>query len=324
MKRSDVPKLISEIQAGNETAFNTLYQEFHTAFFYMALKLTNNEADAQDAVQETFISIQKNIGALKNPNVAIVWMKQILINRCKNLFRKNRNVIMDEGTLAGLNIAEERMDYIPAEQMRQKSDEEVVLRLLANVPYIYREPLILKYYDGAKMSEIATILSIPEGTVKSRLRTGKQLLREQINYYESQTNERVPFHMFPVGLLLLLGFYKDASQASTFSSHGTLIMKVTCAILLTTGGAVLVSGILSDRQNQNAVQNVEEISELTERDAYFILRKKAHCKDELELMDSSQLSQLTPYVTLLQERAGVYYDLLCQDGWMEAYEHMLK
>lgn len=323
MKRNDVPQLIREIQAGNEAAFNTLYQEFHNAFFYMALKLTNNEADAQDVVQETFISIQKNIGSLKNPGVAIVWMKQILINRCKNLFRKNRDVIMDEGTLAGLNIVEERMDYIPVEQMRQKSDEEIVLRLLANIPYIYREPLVLKYYDGAKMSEIATILSIPEGTVKSRLRTGKQLLREQIHHYERQTNERVPYHVFPVGLVLFLQFRKEAPKSSRFSTKGVAAAKLAGCILLAGGGVNVVSQILDNTTKQNDIQ-VEETAEITEKDAYFILRKKAHCKDELEQMDSTQLQELTPYVNLLKEKQGAYYELLKEDDWLDTYDRLMK
>lgn len=324
MKRSDVPKLVREIQSGNEAAFNTLYQEFHTAFFYMALKLTNNEADAQDAVQETFISIQKNIGSLKNPSVAIVWMKQILVNRCKNLFRKNRDVVMDDHTLAGLNIAEERKEYMPIEQMRQKSDEEVVLRLLGNVPYIYREPLILKYYDGAKMSEIAAILRIPEGTVKSRLRTGKQLLREQINYYESQTNERVPYHMFPLGLVLLFQFRKSPPKLSSFSNKGLLAVKLVCISLLAVGGVGALRYFFDHGQQPNGIQNSENNADLTERDAYFILRKKAHCQDELEMMNSSQLAELAPYVTLLKENEGVYYKLLCRDGWMAAYEQAMK
>lgn len=324
MKQSDVPKLIREIQGGNEAAFNTLYQEFHHAFFYMALKLTNNEADAHDVVQETFISIQKNIRSLKNPSVAIVWMKQILINRCKNLFRKNRDMIMDDSTMAGLNIAEERMDYIPAEQMRQKSDEEVVLRLLANIPYIYREPLILKYYDGAKMSEIAKILSIPEGTVKSRLRTGKQLLREQVHHYESRTNERVPYHVFPLGWVLFFLFRKHAPRPLKFSSQGMLAVKVAGAIVAAGCATGVVSQLLDDGQKQNTIQVEEESTAFSEKDAYFILRKKAHCKDELEQMNSSQLQELSPYVNLLEERQGVYYELLKDDGWLEAYKSMIE
>jgi len=331
MNRNELPKLIIEIQSGNQDAFAQLYHEFYTSFFYMALKLTNNEADAHDAVQDTFISIQKNINSLKNADVAIVWMKQILFNRCKNMFRKNRGIYMDEGALAAMDLADEHEDSIPYEVIRKQSDREVVLGLLANIPYIYRVVLILKYYDDAKMSEIAKVLDIPEGTVKSRLRTGKKLLKEQINLYEEHTNEKVPFHFIPVGLCLFMEFKRDAEKGTTRKEktmrafHGITFKMALCAVLAIVCGASAVTfGYLTrDKRNTSGLSDLRETG-LSDQEVYFYLRKEAHCDEDLNAMSKEELAKLHPYVEQLKTNKGPFYKLLWQEGWLSAYETLNK
>lgn len=330
MKRKDLPKLIKEIQAGNEEAFAELYHDFYTAFYYMALKLTQNEADAQDAVQDTFINIRKNIKHLKNPDVVIVWMKQILMNRCKNMFRKNREIYMEESALAALDIVDDYDDFSPSVVVAKNSESETILKLLANIPYIYREPLILKYYDDAKMSEIAKILKIPEGTVKSRLRTGKQLLRKQIRLYEAQNNEKLSFYCLPTGFLLLYCFRRTAPKPCEWNL-GKLSFYKRCASVHILGAGLLcftsllgVSAFSVYEWNNAAVIDEEYIQEIKDQEAYFIIRRKAHCQEELVLMSKEALIELLPYVEQLKSNDSPFYDLLCNDGWIQAYEEALR
>lgn len=329
MKRKDLPKIVQQIQAGNEEAFAQLYHDFYTAFYYMALRLTQNEADAQDAVQDTFINIRNNINGLKNPDVVIVWMKHILMNRCKNMFRKNREVCMDESALAALEIADQREDSLPSVVVCKKSTHEIVLKLLSNVPYIYREPLILKYYDDAKMSEIAKVLGIPEGTVKSRLRTGKKLLRKQIQLYEAQTNEKLPFYSLSTGLLLLFSFHRSAPKACEWSlgrfsyfkrSASAKLFSTASLCLLTVIG---ISTFSVNEWNKPVVLDEELPSEIKNQNAYFILRKKAHCTEEIKTLDQNALAELSPYVEQLRQSGSPFYDLLDKDGWIQAYEEAL-
>lgn len=330
MKRKDLPKLIKEIQAGNEEAFAELYHDFYTAFYYMALKLTQNEADAQDAVQDTFINIRKNIKHLKNPDVVIVWMKQILMNRCKNMFRKNREIYMEESALAALEIVDDHDDYSPSVVADKKNKAEIVLKLLANIPYIYREPLILKYYDDAKMSEIAEILGIPEGTVKSRLRSGKQLLRKQIRLYEAQNNEKLSFYCLPASLLLLYCFRRSAPKPCEWNLGKLSFYKrsasvqILSSVLLCFASLLGVSAFSVYKWNHAAVMDEEYRQGMKDQDTYFILRSKAHCQEELVLMTKDELNELLPYVEQLKENNSPFYDLLCNDGWIQAYEEALR
>ncbi len=331
MKRNELPHLIEEIQKGNDEAFAHLYHEFHTAFFYMAYKLTNNEADAHDAVQDTFIRIRDHIGELKNPNVAIVWMKKILFNRCKNMFRDNREIYVKDSVLSAMDVADEREDALPYESMRRKSDREVVLRLLAKIPYLYREPLILKYYDDAKMSEIAKVLGIPEGTVKSRLRTGKRLLKEQIAIYEADTMERVPYHVFPLGWILYFGFQKEAATflASNISYKGYLPKPIYSLMTCVAVGAsvAVVGGVCTQllQDDTQIVQSMEASSnDITDQEAYFHVRGIAHCDEDLRSLSEEDLYRLRPYVEQLKANKGAFYELLKQDNWLKTYEELVK
>jgi len=329
MKRKDLPKLIKEIQSGNEEAFERLYHDFYTAFYYMALKLTHNEADAQDAVQDTFINIKKNIGKLKNPEVVIVWMKQILMNRCKNMFRKNREIYMEESALAALEVVDHHEDSIPTEVMRKKNREEIFSSLLAKIPYIYREALILKYYDDAKMSEIAAILDIPEGTVKSRLRTGKQLLKQQIQLYEEANQDKLTFYSLPIGLLLFYYYHHAAPKPCEWnlgklsffkrSASGQLLLAVLLASTLCSVAAFTVY-----EWNKNYLLDEEVSAQLSDQDAYFIIRKKAHCKEDIDQLNAVQLRELLPYVEQLKQHGGPFYDLLCEDEWLIHFEQAIR
>ncbi len=330
MKRDDLPRLIEAIQGGNNEAFAQLYHEFHLAFFYMAYKLTNNEADAHDAVQDTFINIRKHIGDLKNPNVAIVWMKRILFNRCKNMFRKQRDIYVEESVLSAMEVADEREEAMPYEMIRRQSEREVVLRLLARIPYLYREPLILKYYDDAKMSEIARVLEIPEGTVKSRLRTGKKLLREQIAIYERDTQERVSFHVFPLGWCLYFCLHKEAAQFIGKQPHyQAYVSNHFFPIVL--GGmvsvCVVVAGAAWGQEMQNRAKMQESIHHLTgvsDQSAYFYLRRKAHCVKDLNALTAEELLALRPYVEQLKTSNGPFYALLEREGWVVVFEDLIK
>lgn len=328
MKRKDLPKLIKEIQAGNEEAFAELYHDFYTAFYYMALKLTQNEADAQDAVQDTFIKIRQNINHLKNPDVVIVWMKQILMNRCKNMFRKNREIYMEESALAALEIADHREDALPAVLVRKQSNSELLLKLLDNIPYIYRETLILKYYDDAKMSEIAEVLAIPEGTVKSRLRTGKQLLRKQIRLYEEKHREKLSFYCLPTGFILFYCFHRTAPKPCEWNLGKMAFFKRSASVKLLSAAVLGMSSVIGvsaySLYEWNKAVVLDYAQELNDQDAYFMIRKKAHCQAEIVLLSKEQLQELLPYVEQLKKNNSPFYDLLGNDGWLDAFESALR
>lgn len=330
MKSDELRILVEDLKEGKDDALAKIYEEFYTPFFYMAFNLCNNEADAQDALQDTFISIKEHINSLRNPDVFILWMKQILFNRCKNIFRKNRDVYMEEQTLTSLEVKEYKQEYTPELHMERMNNQSIVLSLLSTLPYMYREPLLLKYYDEATMEEIGKILKIPTGTVKSRLRTGKQLMRKAIKQYETSTNEKVPFHSLPVGVVCMLMFRKEKhlqhmSSGTHMAMMGSTTMNVVVAVALTCIGGVGVNALYHEYANQEKLKNeINKTVQLSNQRAYFILRDLAHCKAELKEMNNEELMALQPYVEQLEREKGAFYQLLLEDEWMDTFYALAK
>lgn len=335
MNRDELRKLAIDLKNNQEEAFIKLYQEFYRPFFFMALKLCNNEADAQDAVQDAFINIRNHANSLKNPELLIVWMKQILFNRCKNMFRKSRDLIMDNSTLDAINVLEHHEEYLPQEYIATQNNREILLKLLSNLPYIYREPLLLKYYDGAKMDEIGAILDIPTGTVKSRLRTGKAMLRKEVKRYEEINHDTLSFHMCPFGVFLYLCMKKENAlglhllNINKFSNsmggaYATFVKTITGISLLSIGGigtSLVMNQYQKSQENQmNQIQFEKEVKHITDQNIYFYIKKQAHCKDDVMKLNDNDFHALIPYVEQLKKQQGAFYQLLVKDGWIAKYE----
>ena len=75
--------------------------------------------------------------------------------------------------------------------------------------------------------------------------------------------------------------------------------------------------------NKPVVLDEELPSEIKNQNAYFILRKKAHCTEEIKTLDQNALAELSPYVEQLRQSGSPFYDLLYKDGWIQAYEEAL-
>ena len=88
-------RLVKEIQQGNETAFNELYERYHKLVYYVAFQMTNCEADAEEIKQEVFIKVIRHINDIKDAKSIKYWLTTITHNECKHLFRSNKDKGMD-------------------------------------------------------------------------------------------------------------------------------------------------------------------------------------------------------------------------------------
>ncbi len=138
-------------------------------YYRLAYSLTGNEADALDAISQTTLQVIEKIHTLRSKEAFVSWSKQILINVCREFWRKNPKTLPIEEALAaegacGLAIEEELM-------LRQ---------YICQLQEIHREVIHLRFYLDYEYKEIARILEIPEGTVKSRLNRALEILRQQM------------------------------------------------------------------------------------------------------------------------------------------------
>ena len=129
--------------------------------------LWKNYHDAEDAVAETMLRAYEKIHTLDDKEYFKFWIMQILVNNARMILRKNKRVVCTE-----------EMDRYMLGNSECISDVwETVLALEDEL----RTIVVLYYYQGFKISEIANVLDLPEGTIKSRLSRARKNLRELLN-----------------------------------------------------------------------------------------------------------------------------------------------
>ena len=128
------------------------------SFYKTAKAILKNEDDVEDAIQDALETAFKNINTLKEPKYFKTWMTRIIINKCYDILRKKSKIVPIESEVME-NNPDER-DYtgkVEMELILDKLDKDL------------KDIVILYYYNDFKQEEIAKILNIPKGTVKSRL-----------------------------------------------------------------------------------------------------------------------------------------------------------
>lgn len=139
---------------------------------YMYLK---DKSMAEDAFQEVFIKVYKNIDKLEDIEKEKSWLMTITVNTCKDILksawiRKMSFIGEREGEISA---TEENMET----KIIKKIEGESILKKVMSLPEQYKDVILLYYYEEFSTVEIADILKIPEGTVRSRLYRGRQTLK---------------------------------------------------------------------------------------------------------------------------------------------------
>lgn len=152
--------------------FERLVADCYDDVYRFALSLTHTEAEAVDLTQQTFLKFARKGGEIKNSSKTKSWLFSVLRNEFTDIKRKTTRFPTEE-------ITPTIQDENPSADA--KADGQMALAALRKIPLTFREPLALYYLQGYTYPEISNILSIPVGTVMSRLHRGKSLLRELLN-----------------------------------------------------------------------------------------------------------------------------------------------
>lgn len=171
--------LIFRCQHGDPNAFAELYNQYKNKVFGTAFHFVRNQTLAEDITQEVFISVFQNISGLRNPSAFRTWLYRIAISKINHLLRregtKYRSVPLDDLFDSCHRTSDILTEALNLEDINALRDE------IRNLPDELRLPIILHYYAELRIKEIATILEIPSGTVKSRLHTARSRLAAALN-----------------------------------------------------------------------------------------------------------------------------------------------
>lgn len=307
--------LIQRIQKGDATAFQQLYQEWYPKAYYIALAITHHEADAKDAAQETMIEIHRSIHNLRDAKYFKLWLNRIVLSKCNRIFRKKKAVTMDEEQSIILDQKEEqRKDFLPTSQMHKQNDEVVLQSLLLRIPAIYSDVLMLMYFEQRSVKEIAHLLHIPEGTVKSRLSSGKAKLKEEICRYEETEQIRLDFQGRSLETVLAGYACKDIHRFSTFLRSKAVVLCVSSILIFSTLQVGWSTFHMWDQKELSTVSKFlpmqfRHLHVGSEKDAYFVLMKYAHCDKELSELSVEELQKIEWMKAQLLQSNSVYSNL---------------
>ena len=165
-------ELIERCKLGDRDAHYQLYRLYSRAMYNVAYRIIGREEDAEDALQEAFISGFRNLESYRGDAAFGAWIKRIVVNKAINIAKKRRFESIPD---------DDRWDVAEADDNAEYKGELTVDRVkhaISRLPDGYRSVLTLYLLEGYDHQEIAEIMEISESTSKSQLNRAKAKLRE--------------------------------------------------------------------------------------------------------------------------------------------------
>jgi RNA polymerase sigma-70 factor, ECF subfamily len=199
MDRTQDRLLIAGLQRGDQSAVRQLAELYGPRIHQLALRHMKNREDAEEVTQDVLVKVYRKIGAFRGDSALSSWIYRITFNTAMSRLRQHRGVRAADQerdrALAVLEMSDEGAQRTPADpaDWSHMPDEEL-LRLelrkavevaVRELPEIYREPVILRDFEGLTTEEASTRLKVKDQTLKSRLHRGRLLLRERLQAFAS-------------------------------------------------------------------------------------------------------------------------------------------
>ncbi len=179
--------LVRELRAGSEQAYETLLLRFQQPVYNLSLRLLNDPSDASDVVQEVFLKVFRNVGHFRGQSSLKTWIFRIAINEAHNqrrwFFRhRHREVGMEEEQEDVRNRSEVLADsgQSPFDYVFDQEKQVMIEEALARINPTFRAAVVLRDITDLSYEEIADILQVSLGTVKSRILRGREALRHEL------------------------------------------------------------------------------------------------------------------------------------------------
>ncbi|HXN71415.1 MAG TPA: sigma-70 family RNA polymerase sigma factor [Candidatus Acidoferrales bacterium] len=180
----DEAVLVTELQAGSDAAFDWLVTYYHAGVYNLVYGILSDAADAADVTQEVFLRAFRGIHGFRQGSSLKTWLYRISVRQALNhrrwCWRHHRQQVSIDAEVEGKNPALDLKDLeaTPLEQVEAAEMQSVVRGALAQVPEVFRSAVILRDLEGLSYEEVAEVLEVSVGTVKSRILRGRRDLRE--------------------------------------------------------------------------------------------------------------------------------------------------
>ena len=199
MDRTQDRLLVAGLQRGDQAAVRQLAELYGPRIHQLALRHMKNHEDAEEVTQDVLMKVYRKIGAFRGDSALSSWIYRITFNTAMSRLRAHRGERAAEQerdrALAALESSDEgpaRTSADPADWTHMTDEEllrfelrKAVEAAVRELPEIYREPVILRDFEGLSTEEASTRLKVKDQTLKSRLHRGRLLLRERLQAFAS-------------------------------------------------------------------------------------------------------------------------------------------
>lgn len=189
-EKSDIKKLVLSAKKGNQQAFNALYNLTKNAVYYTCSSLLKNSEDVQDLCQEVFLTVFQKLNTLDNEEKFCGWVKRIAVNKCFNFNKRKVECQIDDEVLT--NEVETNEIMLPEEYITNNAKREIILKLMEDtLSHAQYQTVFLFYFSEMSIPEIAEVMEVSEGTVKSRLNSSRAKIKTAVEEYEEKNGDRL-------------------------------------------------------------------------------------------------------------------------------------
>jgi RNA polymerase sigma-70 factor (ECF subfamily) len=184
---------VARLQANEDAAYDELVRTYSASIFHVAFRMLGDSAEASDAVQEIFLKVFRNIGGFKGEAALKTWIFKIafseILNRLRWWKRRKRFATMSlddqpNGVSSG-TYSVASPGPTPEQILQSKEEENAIQLALGRLSKDHRSIVILRDIEGFSYTEIADVLGVSIGTVKSRLARARADLKKSLIRYLS-------------------------------------------------------------------------------------------------------------------------------------------
>lgn len=177
----DDETLVAQARRGDTAAFDDLVIRYQDRVFNMSLRMLGNREDALDVSQEVFITVFKNLERFQERSRFGTWLYRITVNKCRDELRRRGSVKHTRPASLDAGDSEPSAGAAgPVAQASARELEALLEQAIAALPEGVREVMLLRDTQDLSYEEIAGIVDVPVGTVRSRLNRARALLKERL------------------------------------------------------------------------------------------------------------------------------------------------
>lgn len=180
-----IQELITRVINGDTQAFEEIYQATYRQVYYTAFSFLKNEQNTLDVMQDTYITALTHLQQLENPERIVAWLNRIAVNKCKDFLMKKIPEPVEENSI-DTELLEENDNFLPESYVLNAEKRKIILTIMQEeLTAIQYQTILLYYFDGMSVPEIAACMECPEGTVKYRLSAARGKIKQGVQDYEN-------------------------------------------------------------------------------------------------------------------------------------------